>query len=338
MSRRRADSIFYEGYYLLHAVGDRVAAALALRRYLGLGRGHHHGAAERELRALEASLAADERSELAADSARVELASQPRSLLRRLVELFVYPCWAPVMPFPPARVARHEDVRIRARDGVWLHGRYYPCPDELAAPLGRPRPTVLFFHGNGGDVKRWRSIGSRWQDAVGAHVLVVDYRGYGRSEGWPSEPGLALDARAAYRFVRTARGVDPSRLLLAGQSLGGAIAVELATSGHPHAALVLESTFTSLAAVLDRLFLGLPAGRLLPSAYPSRERLEGYAQPLFVSHGTWDLLIPPAHGAGLVEVAAGPKDLLLLPRMGHHDRRGSTYGEALQAFLRRSLA
>lgn len=258
---------------------------------------------------------------------------QKSAVLRWIARRCLYYNWGPAIPFPRSRVAPFEEVWLTAADGVRLHARWYPCPPEFGL-IGVPiRPTVLFFHGNAGTVRRWRHIGSRWQDAIGADVLVVDYRGYGRSEGRPTEPGLRLDSRAAHDWLMT-RGCDPNGLVICGQSLGGGVAVELATSGVDHAALVLESTFTSVRDVADGLLWNrIPFGKLLDDEFPSLARLRGYERPLFVSHGDRDRLIPIAHAEQLTEVAAGPSELLVLPGMGHPDKRPASYGETVREFL-----
>lgn len=259
-------------------------------------------------------------------------------MLSWLADRILYYNWGPSPAFPASREAAFEDVFFDATDGTRLHARWYECPHDWPAPCGRTRPTVLFFHGNAGDVDRWRHVGSRWQDSLGANVLVVDFRGYGRSRGRPSAASFALDSRAAHAWLMQ-RDVDPSRLVLVGQSLGGGVVVELATSGVEHAALVLESTFTNVRAVADGLLWNrLPLGRLLRDAYPSEELLDGYDKPMFVSHGDEDRLIPVEHARRLVEVTSGPTELLVIPGLRHHDKRPETYGAAVREFLSRHLA
>ena len=259
-----------------------------------------------------------------------------QSLLQIAERRAVFHNWGPAR-MPKGRPAGHEDVRLTTSDGLRLHARYYGCPDEIPWPISDERPTVLFFHGTCGTVQHWHFIGPRWQDAIGAHVLLLDYRGYGESQGAPTEEGLYRDGRAAYDWLVQSRGVDPQRLVIAGQSLGGGVAVELATS-RPHAALVLESTFTSVPEVAQRLLVPSPVRRRMRCLFPSEQRLAGHAGPVFISHGDRDRLIPLSHAERLLAAAAGPKEMLVIPGLPHLDRRADDYGEEVRRFLGDTLS
>lgn len=238
--------------------------------------------------------------------------------------------WSPSLP--REREAEFEEVWLSTPDGLQLNGRFFSAEAAGIQPVITPRPVVLFFHGTGGDVHRWRPVGPRWQDILGADVLLIDYRGYGKSEGVPNELGLKIDARAAYRWLVDERGYDPEHIIFVGQSLGGAIAVDLAAEFPPRA-LVLESTFTRVGEVADRIGLGIRLGRRMTSVYPSIELLEGFDRPVFISHGDRDLLIPHSHAEQLHDAVIGPKQLMILPRMGHYDRRGQEYKDAVREFF-----
>jgi hypothetical protein len=190
---------------------------------------------------------------------------------------------------------------------------------------------VLFCHGNSGTAVRWRGHAARWRQALGADVLLFDYRGYGGSTGSPSEAGVYEDAEAAYRWMVRERRVDPRRIVIVGQSLGGGPACWLA-SKFEHRMLILESTFTSIPAVVDDLCFGLPVGLTVYDEFPNLRRLHGYAKPLLISHGTHDRLIGHSHAERLLSAAVGKKKLLSLPGLGHHDRRGPDYIDAVRAF------
>ena len=239
----------------------------------------------------------------------------------------------PVPDFPRSRKVLAEDVHLTSSDGVALHGAYYQCPETIETPLSA-RPTVLFFHGNAGDVVRWSHVAIRWQNALGANVLLLDYRGYGKSGGTPSEEGVYLDSRAAYRWLIDEKKVEGPNLIIAGQSLGGAIAAELATSGDAdHAGLVLESTFSELNAVGDKALSMLTRFWQRQFWFPTSARLTGYQKPLLLSHGGRDLLIPKGHANKLETLTSGPCLLLSYPKMGHHDRRREDYERSARVFF-----
>jgi len=148
-------------------------------------------------------------------------------------------------------------------------------------------------------------------------VLLFDYRGYGRSSGRPSEQGTYRDARAALACLRRQPGVDPSAVLYVGESLGGAVALELALA-HPPAGLVLLSTFTSIRE-MSRVHYPFIPQRLVPDAYPSLRRIEDLRAPLLVLHGEADDVVPVSQARSLFEAAQGPKRMRLFPGAGHSD-------------------
>ncbi len=240
-------------------------------------------------------------------------------------KMIFYP--APALVSTPAEAGiPYEDVRIRVPDGPLLHGWMIPCAGA--------RATLLFFHGNAGN------IGDRVENLkllheLGLRVLIFDYRGYGLSEGTPSEQGLYQDARAAFDYLRSRNDVDPDRIALFGRSLGGAVAVDLATRV-PCWRLILESTFTSLSD-MARQVLPLPLiHRLVTERFDSLGKIGGVRVPLLQFHGTQDLTVPFELGRRLFEAAAGPKEFVPIPGAGHTDTYlvgGTMYREKLRAFL-----
>lgn len=238
--------------------------------------------------------------------------------------------WSPSLP--PAREAEFEEVWLTTSDRVRLNGRFYSAADAGIEPVISPRPVVLFLHGTAGDVHRWRPVAPRWQDTLGADVLIIDYRGYGVSGGSPSEAGLKLDARAAFNWLVEEKGYTAEEIIIVGQSLGGALAIDLAAEVQPRA-LVLESTFTRVGDVADRLGMGVKLARRMSIGFRSIEVLQGFNRPVFISHGDRDLLIPHSHAEQLIEVVAGPRQLMIIPGLGHYDRRGQEYKDALREFF-----
>jgi fermentation-respiration switch protein FrsA (DUF1100 family) len=221
----------------------------------------------------------------------------------------------------------YESVNFTTEDGLKLHGWWIPAEAE--------RAILLFFHGNAGNIAdRLDSIGIFHR--LGLTVFIPDYRGYGLSEGSPSEQGTYLDALAASRYVTEERGVAPSRVVIFGRSLGAAVATMLA-SKHPPQALILESAFTSVPDMAARLFPLLPARLVLGMKYDNLKRIEQIRCPLLVIHSRDDEIIPFEHGRRLFEKANDPKRFLEI-RHGHNDGfvlSGPLYINGLSEFLSR---
>ena len=259
-------------------------------------------------------------------------------IFEKLERRLVFANWIPLPDYKRSREVESVDASFSAEDGTSLHGLFFSCPADIPCPLAE-KPTILYFHGNAGDAKRWSHVAIRWQNALGADVLIVDYRGYGKSEGTPSEEGLYLDSRAAYKWLLNSQKVKARTIIIAGQSLGGAIAIELATSKeqYQHCGLVLESTFSNIG-VIGKKFVGLfSLQKRMKNRFPSLGRLAGYKKPTLISHGGRDLLIPLRHGTLLSEVVEGPVNLLTYPRMGHPDRRGLDYERSAKQFFSKYL-
>jgi fermentation-respiration switch protein FrsA (DUF1100 family) len=171
--------------------------------------------------------------------------------------------------------------------------------------------------------------------AEGFDVLAFDYRGYGRSTGRPSEPGLRLDARAARAALVARAGVDATRVLYLGESLGGAVALALALE-LPPAGVILQSAFTSIRD-MARLHYPLIPPALVPDAYPSLRLIGGLRAPLLVLHGARDEIVPLMHGEALLEAAPGPKSMHVLSDAGHNDvlaRAGAEWARAISTWAR----
>ncbi|MCH9003231.1 MAG: alpha/beta hydrolase [Planctomycetes bacterium] len=151
---------------------------------------------------------------------------------------------------------------------------------------------------------------------------IVGYRGYGRSTGTPGEDGLYADAEAAWRYLTETRGERPDRIVLFGRSLGGAVAIELARRHNP-AALVVESTFTSLVDVGRHHYPLLPVSLIATHRFDSLSKIAGIACPKLFLHGTDDALIPIDLGRALYDAAQSPKRFLETP--GGHNNSGFTY-------------
>jgi fermentation-respiration switch protein FrsA (DUF1100 family) len=214
---------------------------------------------------------------------------------------------------PPGRAGlpAAQTAAFATDDGLTLNGWYVP-----AMPPGG-RWTVIVFNGNAGH----RGMRAPLAAALaGRHVasFLFDYRGYGGNPGSPSEAGLALDARAARRYVESRPDVDPSRIAYYGESLGSGVAVRLAAE-RPPAALILRSPFTSLTDVGRHHYPYLPVSWLLEDRFETLERLQKMKCPVLVIAAEDDSIVPARLSRRLYEAANEPKQLLTLPDADHND-------------------
>jgi hypothetical protein len=212
---------------------------------------------------------------------------------------------------PAALGLEHEELFLVSSDGVRLHAWFLP-----ARPDGRGF-TVLVCHGNAGNMSHRLDRALSMHRELRADVLLFDYRGFGRSEGNPHEKGTYEDALASYRYLADVRRVDPERIVLFGESLGAAVAVEL-SSRVPAGAIVLESPFTSIAAMARVAYPFLPAG-WVRTKYDNLGKVGGLSVPLLVIHGTRDETVPFTQGRELFDAARGPKRFLGVEGAGHTD-------------------
>jgi len=221
-----------------------------------------------------------------------------------------------------------EDLSLTAEDGVRIHAFYLPPP-------GVPRWTVLLAHGNAGNMSHRLDRTLLLQSKLDAAVLLFDYRGYGRSEGSPDEEGTYRDARAAHRFLVEEKRVPPDRLVVFGESLGSAVALDLALS-RPCRALVLESPFASVPAMARAVYPFLPLWPLVRTRYDNEAKAPRLTVPLLVLHGDRDEVVPFAQGRRVFEAAPGPKRFFAIPGAGHNDTYlvgGEAYWNAVRDFL-----
>ncbi|MEV6443383.1 alpha/beta fold hydrolase [Amycolatopsis sp. NPDC051716] len=217
------------------------------------------------------------------------------------------PAAASVLPGTSETIV--EDVRLRTADGLEL-GAWY------LRPAGRdPAATVLVAGGNGGNRAGRAPLAAKLAQA-GLAVLVFDYRGYGGNPGEPTEDGLALDVRAARRFLTEDRRVPPGRLVYFGESLGSAVVTELALE-HPPAGLLLRSPFVDLAAVGAERYPYLPVRLLLRDRFPVKEQAARLHVPVVVVVGGRDSIVPPAQSREVA--AAASARLVEIPGAGHND-------------------
>jgi len=218
-----------------------------------------------------------------------------------------------------------ESLKIRTEDGEMLDGWFVP------APAGRG--TLLYLHGNGGNIGHRVDI-IRTFHSLGFGVLIFDYRGYGRSTGKPSEEGTYRDALAAWNYLTQERRIPAQHIVLFGESLGGSIAAWLAER-HPPRALVIYAAFTSVPDMAKVLYPFLPTGLIARYRYDTRAALARVHSPLLILHSTEDEIIPYRHAQELLAIAPEPKKLVPL-RGGHNDAifvSGDIFEQALKEFL-----
>lgn len=229
---------------------------------------------------------------------------------------------------PAERGLAYEEVRIETADGVALAGWYVPAAPE--------RGVVLFFHGNAGNISHRLDTLELFHD-LGLSTLIIDYRGYGQSQGRPSEQGTYLDAEAAWRYLVEERQVPPDRMIFFGRSLGGAVAAYLAQR-HPPRALILESTFTSAPDIAADIFSFLPVRPLVRFQYNTLARLADIRCPVLIVHSPDDEVIPYSHGRRLFAAAAEPREFLEI-RGGHNAGFlvSANYRAGLELFIARYI-
>ena len=232
---------------------------------------------------------------------------------------------------PQAIGLAYESVELRTEDGETLHGWWVPAPGGGKAARG----AILFFHGNAGNISH-RLDYLQMFGRLGYATLAIDYRGYGRSTGSPSEEGTYQDALAAWRWLTQARGIKPQAIVITGESLGGAVASWLAARQAPRA-LVLFSTFTSVPDLAAKIYPLLPVRLISRFSYDNLANLREIKAPVFIAHSPDDEIVPFEHGQALFAAAGEPKQFLEL-RGGHNEgfifTREDWVG-AVDAFLKR---
>lgn len=224
---------------------------------------------------------------------------------------------------------KYDTVRINTADSVTLDGWFVPADNK--------RGVLLFFHGNAGNISH-RLDSIQIFNSLGLDVLIIDYRGFGQSTGTPSETGTYQDAEAAWRYLIEEYRFSPQDIIIFGRSLGGAVAVHLASQQNP-AALILESTFTSVPDLAAELYPWLPARWLSRFQYNSLQKIKAVTCPVLVVHSSQDEIIPATHSSRIFSMAREPKQFLKIS--GSHDSgflaSGRVYTAGLDHFLSRHL-
>ncbi|MCU7960502.1 MAG: alpha/beta hydrolase [gamma proteobacterium symbiont of Bathyaustriella thionipta] len=250
-----------------------------------------------------------------------------------LLNVLMYARQPAMVFFPTADVQQtpaelglaYEDVHLSTADGVTLHAWYVPAANS--------KKVVLFFHGNAGNIThRGESIDIFHN--LGWSVFIVDYRGYGSSEGSPDEPGLYQDARAAWQFLMQKKHYAHDDIIVFGRSLGGVVAAQLAYEVQPRH-LILESTLSSARDMADRILPGI--SRLLFSRYEfaTSEKLAGIRSRILMLHSPDDEMIPFEQAQKNFRQANEPKSFITLDG-GHNEGfllSQPAYSQALHDFV-----
>ena len=231
---------------------------------------------------------------------------------------------------PDSRDLAYEDVDLTAADGTRIHGWHIP---------GRSEITLLWFHGNAGNISHRLDNILMLHQRLGVSVLIIDYRGYGLSEGKPSEKGIYMDAEAAFDYLASDLGLNAERdVILLGRSLGAGVAVEMATR-HRVRGVILESGFTSIREMAESSGSPLPIPLVLTlfeARYDSISKMRRVESPVMILHGDRDDTVPYWMAEKLYAAASEPKTLYPIRGAGHNDTvyvGGEGYLRALGEFI-----
>jgi fermentation-respiration switch protein FrsA (DUF1100 family) len=225
-----------------------------------------------------------------------------------------------------------EDITFTTEDGVHLNGWFIPSTEGDL--------TLLWFHGNAGNISHRLDNIRLLHDKVKIHIFIIDYRGYGRSEGSVSEAGTYRDASAALQYLRSRKDLDPKKIVFYGRSLGAAVAVDLALR-EESLALIIETPFASIREMAKLIFPCLPVGPFLRTRYDTLEKIRKVRGPLLVLHGDQDDIVPYTQGQRIFEAAPEPKEFYTIRGAHHNDTfivGGDPYFAALKDFVDRAVA
>ncbi len=203
-------------------------------------------------------------------------------------------------------------IQLRTSDGLRLNAWYHPNRNKSM-------PTIVYFHGNYGYFAQ-RANRIEPYIKAGYGLLLLSYRGYGGSEGSPTEQGLYRDGRAAIDFLKS-KNIKPECMVLYGVSIGTGVAVQMAIE-YPVGALILQSSFTSLVDLGNKHYFILPMSVIIKDRFNSLSKIDKVFEPKLFIHGKKDSVIPFSLGRQLFDKARSPKRLLVYPLSGHNDLPG----------------
>lgn len=223
-------------------------------------------------------------------------------------------------PLPPPL----EDVELRTADGVKVHARWCPHPNATG--------VLLYCHGNAGNLEQRGQLMRAFWASLDRSVLIFDYPGYGRSEGKPSEAGCYVSAEATYDWLTRVKGIAPDKIVICGESLGGGVAVDLA-SKRPHQALVLIRTFTSIPAVVQQQFSIASAPVVMSNRFDSLKKIPKCQAPIFLAQADQDRLMPFVHAEKLRDACTAPVRFHRLSGLDHNDPLPASFFAEVRGFI-----
>lgn len=203
-----------------------------------------------------------------------------------------------------------EEIKVQTKDNLTLFGWY-------KAPAVPEKPTILWFHGNASDVG-WSAVRAMPFIKQGYGVLLAEYRGYSSNPGKPTEEGLYADGRAFWEWLKD-HDTKPENIILYGESLGSAVALQLAYENPVLFTLVLEAPFTSVLDIARTRYPMVPVSMLLKDRYDNAAKIRAVRAPIIIVHGDADKVVPLAYGQSLYENAPEPKSMIVIQGGGHND-------------------
>ena len=234
---------------------------------------------------------------------------------------------------PDAYGIEYDDVTFRTEDGLNLNGWF--VSGKKSSPDDNLH-TLLWFHGNAGNINRRLDNIKMLHDRVPVNVFIIDYRQYGKSEGKISEQGTYLDARAALAYLHSRKDINNKKIIFFGRSLGSAVAVDLAVK-EKCCALILETPFTSIKEMGKKLYPFLSISlHFLRTKYDSLSKISKIKVPTLIMHGDKDELVPIEQGKMLYEKANEPKEFYTIPGAMHNDTHivgGEEYFDVIRDFV-----
>jgi fermentation-respiration switch protein FrsA (DUF1100 family) len=222
-----------------------------------------------------------------------------------LIFLGAGPSWRPL------KDKQFQAVSFPSATDQAMHSWWLPPPDDQS-------PVVLFFNGNGGNACGCETLALQMQKHLNCGVLLMDYPGYGKSEGTPNEASCYANATGAMNWLIENQKIPANRIVLLGLSLGGGVAVETATK-FPVRGVALVSTYTTLPAAAKNRFPFLPTHWLMRNRFDSLSKIGNVSAPIFIAHGTDDRTIPYEQGQTLFAAANEPKQFLRMEGKTHND-------------------
>ena len=254
----------------------------------------------------------------------------PRFIEKKLV---YYPNKGNDSTTPDAYGLQYDDVTFRTEDGLNLNGWF--VPGKKSSPDDNLH-TLLWFHGNAGNINRRLDNIKMLHDRVPANVFIIDYRQFGKSEGKISEQGTYLDAKAALSYLHSRKDINNEKIIFFGRSLGSAVAVDLAVK-EKCCALILETPFTSIKEMGKKLYPFLFMSlHFLRTKYDSLSKISKIKVPTLIMHGDKDELVPIEQGKMLYEKANEPKEFYTIPGAMHNDTHivgGEEYFDVIKNFI-----